>query len=247
MKSILITGSNRGIGLGLVKALIKNRTIPKHIIATCRQPNQAKELQNLAESNKNIHILQLDLLNFDSYAEFSKIVATIVKNDGLNVLINNAGVGHKFVRIGQVKTEPLIDSFFINCVAPIMMSKEMLPFLKQAAESNSELPIGVERAAIINISSSLASIADNNDGGYYAYRCSKAALNAATKSLSIDVKPYNILANCLHPGWVKTRMGGNKAPLEVDDACSQIINTIQNFSNENTGRFYSYNGEELKW
>uniref|UniRef100_A0A023F2E8 Putative short-chain dehydrogenase n=1 Tax=Triatoma infestans TaxID=30076 RepID=A0A023F2E8_TRIIF len=247
MKSILITGSNRGIGLGLIKALIKDKTTPKHIIATCRNPEEATELQNLAESNKNINILQLDVQHFDSFGEFANNVSKIVKDEGLNVLINNAGISHKFLRIGLIKPEPMIEAFTVNCVSPIIMAKEMLPFLKQAAVNNNKLPIGVHRAAIINISSTLGSIADNVEGGFYPYRCSKAALNAATKSLSIDIQPYKILATCLHPGWVKTRMGGSKAPLEVDDACKQIISTIKNFSSEHNGRFYTYDGKELNW
>ncbi|KAK9496986.1 hypothetical protein O3M35_012786 [Rhynocoris fuscipes] len=247
MNSILITGANRGIGLGLVKAFINSERNPNIIVAACRKPNEATDLQKLAENHKNINILQLEVNKFETFKDFAKNVSNIVQNNGLNLLVNNAGISHKFLRIGSLQAEPMMEEFAINCVAPLMLSKELLPLLKQAAENNKDLPICSQRAAIVNISSILGSISDNDQGGFYPYRCSKSALNAATKSLSIDLKPYNILAMCLHPGWIKTSMGGPKAPLEVDTACATIVHTISNLACGHNGGFFTFEGRELKW
>ncbi|CAG5011485.1 unnamed protein product [Parnassius apollo] len=88
----------------------------------------------------------------------------------------------------STKEEQLMENFMVNTVAPIMLTKTLLPLLKQAADINRDKPIGVYRAAVVNVSSVLGSIAQNDQGGFYPYRCSKAALNAATKSMSLDLK-----------------------------------------------------------
>lgn len=114
-----------------------------------------------------------DLTNFDCYGNFVGRVSEIVKEDGLNVLFNNAGVAPKSTRIPFVKTEQLLDTFTTNTVVPIMLTKALLPLVKQAAKKNVDKPLGISKAAIINMSSVLGSIDLNKDGGLYPYRCSK--------------------------------------------------------------------------
>lgn len=247
MWSILITGSNRGIGLGLVKMLLSGRNTPDHIIATCRKPAEAKDLQELARANSNIHILQHDVTNFANYEKLREEVTKIVGPEGLNVLINNAGIYGKSLKIGYLKPDSMIETYTVNTVAPVILTKELLPLLRLAADKNKDKPLGPQRAAVVNITSSLGSIADNSTGGYYPYRCSKSALNCATKSLSVDLRPYNIIATCLHPGWVKTDMGGPKAPLGVDESTKAMINTINNLNETHNGCFLSYDGSGLPW
>ena len=152
-----------------------------------------------------------------------------------------------------------------------------MPLLKKGAANQADKPMSVSRAAIINISSVLGSITQNDSGGFYPYRCSKvrlylknadklilnnlqkkyskiekkfvfqSALNAATKSMSIDLREYGILAISLHPGWVKTEMGGQKAPLEIDTSVENILTTLQNLTAEKTGSFIQYDGTLLPW
>lgn len=130
--------------------------------------------------------------------------------------------------------------------------------------------MGAKRAAIINMSSILGSIEINKDGGIFAYRASKvvfifvlkfkfinffifflkkfqAALNAVTKSLSIDLYPNRILCVSLHPGWVRTDMGGSKAPLDVETSTCKMVETILSFNESHNGGFYQYNGKKLPW
>ncbi|CAH1156078.1 unnamed protein product [Phaedon cochleariae] len=264
MKSILITGCNRGLGLGLVKCLVKEKNPPKSIIATCRDLNKAQarlgnnsggtkianlfqELQGIAESNNNVHILQLDVEDTETFDEFARNVQEIVKDNGLNVLFNNAGYSPKSTRINMVKAQQMIDTFRINTVGPIMLTKALLPALKKASEVNCNHPLGSSRSAVINMSTILGSISKNCEGGLYPYRCSKAALNIATKSLSIDLKKDGILVTCVHPGWVKTDMGGSHAPIDVESSAKGLVTLMTSLSEKHNGEFYTWEGKALPW
>ncbi|XP_011168540.1 C-factor [Solenopsis invicta] len=248
MKSILITGCNRGLGLGLVKHLIESPRPPDNIFATCRDANKATELRALADKSSIVQIIEIDLTDTDSYEKVVDTVSKKLNGAGLNVLFNNAGVATKFTRLGLVKKEQLTDAFLINTVVPIMLTKAFLPLLKTAAK-NSEVKTGlsVKKAAVINMTSILGSIAENNDGGFYPYRCSKAALNAATKSMSLDLKADGILVACLHPGWVRTDMGGSNAPMDIDTSISGILDTLNSLTEKQTGCFMQYDGKILPW
>ncbi|CAH2086874.1 unnamed protein product [Euphydryas editha] len=244
MNSVLITGANRGLGLGMVKYLTKNDKAG-NIFATCRNPSE--ELTKIAAENKKLHILRLDVTNIANIGEISAEVTKVVGTQGLNLLINNAGVTTKFTKLQLVKAEQLLENLTVNSIAPIMLTKSLLPLLKQAAEANSDKPMGAQRAAVINMSSILGSIAQNDQGGFYPYRCSKAALNAATKSMSIDLKKDQIIVTSMHPGWVKTDMGGKNAPLDVDTSVAGIFNVIEKLQESDSGKFLQYDGTELPW
>jgi len=247
LRNVMITGCNRGIGLSLVKQFL-NET-PASVIATCRNPDGAQELQQLQQSNESrLHILQMDLRNFNEFSGKSNDVEKVTKGQGLNLLINNAGISTKFSRLqNTLKVEQLVENFVINTVAPIMLTKAMLPLLKIAATNNAGHPISIERAAVVNISSVLGSISQNKDGGFYPYRCSKAALNAATQSMSLDFMNDGILAVAIHPGWCKTDMGGKNAPLDVDTATSSILKTLRGLTSEQNGAFIQYDGQSIAY
>ncbi|EDW62376.1 C-signal [Drosophila virilis] len=247
MNSILITGCNRGLGLGLVKALNALPEPPQHLFTTCRNLEQATELKKLAKEHSNIHILEIDLRNFEEYDKLVGKISEVTKDAGLNVLFNNAGIAPKSVRFGATRQQDLIDTLQTNTVVPVMLAKACLPLLKRASEVNENVSLSVKRAAIINMSSILGSIQANTDGGLLPYRTSKSALNAATKSMSIDLAPQKILCVSLHPGWVRTDMGGNNAPLDVATSTEQIVKTICQLDESHNGGFYQYNGEQLPW
>ncbi|XP_077283519.1 SDR family oxidoreductase sniffer isoform X2 [Arctopsyche grandis] len=205
-----------------------------------------QELQELSGKFENLHIVKLDLSDIDSYKSVVEEISNYTKENGLNLLINNAGVTSKFTTLNYVKSQQLIDNFMINTVAPILLTKQLLPLLKLASQKNPS-SIGINRAAIVNMSSILGSIALNDNGGFYPYRCSKTALNAATRSMSIDLKKDNIMVVSLHPGWVKTDMGGANAPLDIETSTQGMIKTLESLNETSTGRFYQYDGEELAW
>ncbi|KAJ8920339.1 hypothetical protein NQ315_012001 [Exocentrus adspersus] len=247
MKSILITGCNRGLGLGLIKCLVKDTNSPKIIIATCRNKNKAQELTSIAETNKNVHILELDVTKTDSFECFAGEVSKIVDENGLNVLFNNAGYSPKSTRISAVKAEQMMETYAVNTVGPLMLTKALLPLLKKAADANQDQPLGSSRCAVINMTSMLGSMSMNDVGGLYPYRCSKAAINMATKSLSIDLKSDGILATCVHPGWVKTDMGGSNAPMDVETSVTGMVRLVKDLSEVHNGQFYQWDGKKLEW
>ncbi|XP_022125290.2 C-factor [Pieris rapae] len=244
MKSVLVTGANRGLGLGMVKFLLKNDKV-ENVFATCR--NVSEELKSFSHEHKKLHILTLDVTNYEKLDDVAMQIKKVVGDRGLNVLINNAGVTTRFTKLNLVKADQLLENLSVNTIAPILLTKALVPLLKQAAVTNSAKPIGAQKAAVINMSSILGSIAQNDQGGFYPYRCSKAALNAATKSMSIDLKKDEILVASIHPGWVKTDMGGKNAPLDVDTSIAGILKTIDNLSEKDTGKFFQYDGSELPW
>nr|CAD7408995.1 unnamed protein product [Timema cristinae] len=189
-----------------------------------------------------------NLKDIESYGTLVGNVESIVQGDGLNVLFNNAGISTKFTRVNMVKAEQITENFLINTVAPLMLTKAFLPLLKKAASQNSSLPFGVSRAAVVNMSSILGSITLNKkEGGFYPYRASKSALNAVTRSLSIDLKPDGIMALSVHPGWVKTDMGGASAPLSVQESATAIVRTLQSLGEKQNGAFLQFDGKELPW
>ncbi|XP_037937537.1 C-factor [Teleopsis dalmanni] len=247
MNSILITGCNRGLGLGLVKELIKLNNAPKHIFATCRDLAKATELRELADNNSNLTLFEVDLRNFEYYNQVVNEINEATEGCGLNVLFNNAGIAPKSTRISLVKEEDLRNTLTTNTIVPILLTKACLPLLKKASKRCANIEMGINRAAIINMSSILGSIEDNNIGGLYAYRTSKAALNAATKSMSIDLFPHKILCVSLHPGWVRTELGGSNAPLDVDTSTSTIVKTLMELNSSHNGGFYQYDGKQLPW
>ncbi|XP_033340863.1 SDR family oxidoreductase sniffer isoform X2 [Megalopta genalis] len=188
---------------------------------------------------------------FTDPKDYDKIVKTVsekVDSDGLNVLFNNAGFSPKFTRLNLMKEDHITKTFFINIVVPLMLTKAVLPLLKVAANKcDDKTHMSVNRSAVINMSSLLGSIADNTIGGFYPYRCSKAALNAATKSMSIDFKDDGILVISLHPGWVRTNLGGSNAPIDVDTSVNDILNTLGTLTEEHTGCFIQHDGKMIPW
>lgn len=172
-----------------------------------------------------------------------------VKDEGLNVLFNSAGISPRssFLGLKALKANELMEVYGVNVVAPLMLAKAFIPVLKKAADANKAAPLGVQRAVIVNMSSILGSVASNKEGSLYHYRVTKSGLNAATKSLSIDLKNDGIMAVNMHPGWVKTDMGGPKAPLEIEQSCNGMVNTILNLDKSLNGGFIQYDGKQLPW
>jgi len=145
----LVTGANRGLGLGFVKQLTCLPSI-KCIVATCRQPDQAKELHEVAASCPAVTIAQLEVRNFDQYDGLVAKIKEKVGDQGLNLIINNAGIMSKESLL-KVTPQSLTDSFHVNTVAPVILVQRTLPLLKQSAKAK-------QRTIVANISAIMASI-----------------------------------------------------------------------------------------
>ena len=225
MKNILITGANRGIGLKFAEILSANN----NIYATARDITKADDLKKF----DNTDLLELDLLDKDSIKSF----CSELKDIPLDMIINNAGI-FQDEQMEETILDPelWLDEIMINAIGPVVLSQK----LKENIMSGND-------KKIIFISSQMGSIDDNYSGGYYFYRTSKSALNSAAKSLSIDWKADGISVLMLHPGWVRTDMGGSNAKLDIDTSVRKMLDVINSLDMGKTGTFLNYEGKKLEW
>ena len=242
-KSVLITGANRGIGLELVKQFLKQASPPDHIFATYRDPAEAQELKSVAESGGGkVHLLRLEMTDHSAFESVKGSVEAIVGDDGLNLLIQNAAHGSL-----DLSAELMRESYEVNCIAPYFFTQAMLPLVKTASEKNCDLGMGVNRAAIVMVSSLLGSIGENGTGDVLAYRCSKAALNMAMKNISVDLTNDKILVMAIHPGWVQTRLGGPNWKITKEECCLGMLDTFSKLRAHDHGSFKTYYNTSIAW
>ena len=168
-RSILITGCNRGIGLELVKQYLKLDTPPTHLLATFRDEKSSEELLNMAAENGNLHALKFDVIKRETFTDFAGKVREIVGENGLNMVIHNAGYLAENRELDNITPEDMIYSYEVNCVGPLFLTRELLPLLK-AAYSQDKPAFTVANAACILMSTAVASIAENTGGKIYPYR-----------------------------------------------------------------------------
>jgi NAD(P)-dependent dehydrogenase (short-subunit alcohol dehydrogenase family) len=232
MKTILITGANRGIGLELSRQYYQDGW---HVIACMRDLAHAAALDDFSSQSATGKItpLALDVNNPASMEKLARALADVP----IDILINNAGVfGDSHIPSAQIQLDACLDVFRTNTLAPLLLVQKLLP---QIAKSRLKI--------IANMSSEMGSIKNNTAGGSYIYRASKAALNMITKSLSIDLKPQGITVISLDPGWVQTDMGGAKAPLTTIESVTGLKNILSALSLKDTGCFINYDGKKLPW
>jgi len=244
-KSVFITGCNRGIGLELARQYLGQKNPPHHVFATYR--TMSDDLKKLADENSSLKLIQLDVSNYSSFPGIVKQVEAVVGNEGLNLLINNAGYMPPNRDLATTTPEDMRQAYEINCIAPFFFTKAMLPLLECAAKASSDSGLSVDRAAVIQMSSSVGSIAENSWGTMHAYRCSKTGLNQAMKTMSIDLKDTGVLTMSIHPGWVKTDMGGANAALTTAESCTMMINTLAQLSTKDYASFLNFDGKKIDW
>ena len=222
--TVLITGANRGIGLELARQL---SAAGHEVIGTARKPEQAEDLEKLGAK-----VLQLDVTDASSVAA----LAAALKGTKIDLLINNAGTfGQSPGSLQDTDFERVKMTFDVNSLGPMRVTQALLPNV-----------LASDSKTIIHISSIMGSI-ENNQGSYYGYRASKAALNMLNKSLAAELKDQGVTSVVLHPGWVQTRMGGAGASITVDVSVSGMLAVIAGLELEQTGHFYDYQGNELPW
>ena len=234
MQRILITGSNRGLGLGLVKEYL--RQDDSFIFATCRNPEDAFELKQLAAKHENrIMILKLDAADQNSIEDAAGVAGESV--DGLDILINNAAMNPKSIQSFEgIDRATMMALFEVNSVAPLMIVRAFVQLLRRGRNPR-----------IVNVSSQVGSMGWKRSGGSYAYAASKAALNMVTRCLAGDLRGDGITTITLHPGWVQTDMGGAGASLAIDESVGAIRNLIAGLTPEDNGQFFKWNGEPHPW
>ncbi|CAF3063166.1 unnamed protein product [Rotaria sp. Silwood2] len=235
LKNILITGTNRGIGFGIVKHLVSNSSNVEHIFAGYRDANKSKELLDLAKQHSNVIIpIQIDVTDDESVNKAKvEVEKKLGNNQGLNCLINNAGVSKNF-KFNDINEKDMLDTYRHNVIGVWRVTKAFLPLLEKAVTGERN----VLQASIINLSTTMSSITIASTLSYFAYdyQCSKAALNMFTVCLATELAESNIFIALLHPGWVQTDMGGKRASLSIDEASKNIIDCITAMKNEHHGK-----------
>lgn len=237
---VVVTGSNRGLGLEFVRQLIKPASL---VVATCRHPENSPELQQLAAlNNHKIRIEKLDLRNPADIPNFVKNTSAAIRGaGGLGCLINNAGMAPRAARYSRVTADQMAEAFAVNVTAPLLLARDLLDEF-------------ADPGLVLNVSSSLGSIGMNQPGGaggapggQYPYRASKAALNMATRSMAFDFRHRNVSVLAVHPGWVKTRLGGNHAPMEAEQSIASILEFVRDSYDPeiHNGKFVDYSGNEM--
>jgi NAD(P)-dependent dehydrogenase (short-subunit alcohol dehydrogenase family) len=231
MATVLITGSNRGLGLEWARRFA---AAGWRVHATCRYPEEADDLRALAEKYPDFLVHRLDVTEAHQVRE----LAAALRGEPIDLLLSNAGV---YFEKFWPPSEPLdykvwARTFEVNTMGPVRMVEA---FGENVARSRKRL--------VVAISSHKGSIAEIDEGGSYYYRSSKAALNAAMRGLSIELRPRGVGVLLLHPGWVRTRMGGPGAPLSPAESVRGMFALIERFTMADSGRFYRYNGTEIPW
>lgn len=230
MPTILITGANRGIGLEMTKQYLQDRW---HVIACCRSPDKADELLKLERVHKGkLQLCQLDLKQANDIAS----LPSRLQNQSIDVLINNAGIlrdrEENFKNVTPQFTQAWLETFQVNTIAAALM-----------IHSLNKLISASEQKIIVNISSHLGSIHLASDLDYLLYGSSKAALNYVSKCMAEELKSQGITVVSLHPGWVKTDMGGEEADITATASVNGLRKVINNLTLQQAGCFYDYQGK----
>jgi NAD(P)-dependent dehydrogenase (short-subunit alcohol dehydrogenase family) len=220
MGIVVVTGASRGIGLALTLQL---RQLGHSVVAICRSRSPALEASGVRIESG------IDLTAADAAPRLARLFA----GDDIGLLIHNAGMLHDDP-LDRIDPDRVRAQFDINALAPLCLTSALAPRL-------------VHGAKVVLISSRMGSIGDNTSGGYYGYRMSKAALNAAGVSLAHDLRPRGVAVGILHPGAVRTAMTGGHGQIDADESARGLLARIDELSLETTGRFVHQNGAGLPW
>lgn len=230
METVLVIGANRGLGFGFVQSLLDRKHFD--VIATARDLSQSEKLTALKE-HPNLTLLELDVANEYSRKDF----VDALNHRPLDWVIYSAGIyGPHGLCLGELPEHEWRKVLLVDTVAPLLIAQALLPNLRANRPG---------RMAFL--SSKMGSIADNGSGGSYLYRSAKAGLNAAVRSLAIDLKPDNIPILLLHPGWVETDMGGPNAPLQIAESIQGMMEQIRTLDMARSGSFVEWDGSSIPW
>lgn len=230
MPSVLITGSSRGIGLELAR---RYAALGWRVYATCRTPSAAQALNELASLHAHLTVHALDVTD----ARSIEALAASLLGQPVDLLINNAGIGGSAVTLGAIDLVRWRSVLETNVLGPTKIVDAFVPHLLAGALRK-----------VVNISSTLGSIA-RSSGGNYAYRSSKAALNMVMRSMALDLAPQGIIVVLMSPGIVDTDFtrGGRMPKISVQDSVAGLMTMIDRLTPEHAGTFLRYSGETVEW
>jgi NAD(P)-dependent dehydrogenase (short-subunit alcohol dehydrogenase family) len=231
VKTVLVTGANRGLGLEFARQYAGDGW---NVLAGCRNPSKAQALQRLSQDMQGrLTLVEIDVTD----ARSVKRAAAEVGEGAVDVLINCAGVmGKSDQTIGTIDYDDWARVLDVNVMGPARVTEA---FLERVAQSSSR--------TIVTITSGMGSLADNTSGGYVPYRTSKAAVNMVMRSAAIDLARERVICVVINPGWVKTDMGGPGASLTPEQSVTPMRRLIDRLGPKDSGKFYNYDGREYPW
>ncbi|TNJ43803.1 SDR family oxidoreductase [Tamlana fucoidanivorans] len=226
---VLVTGANRGLGLGFVEHYLSKGW---YVIGTCRSIKQAHALEELKNHYSND--LQIESLEVTDESSISNFICHI-QHLKLDLVINNAGICIE-EQLGKWTLATFTKIFQVNTIGVALLSQVVWPLMQP-------------KSKLINVSSGLGSISLNisPEANFDAYAMSKAALNMFTARLAAKLKSKDIWVVAMSPGWVKTRMGGAEALLTVSQSIYKMAKLIDGLNSEDSGKFYSEEGDRKPW
>ncbi len=226
MPAVFITGANRGIGLEFARQYAEAGW---RVFASCRDPDGAADLQSVAG---DVSLHRLDVSDGEQVAALAAALA----GEPLDLLVNNAGTaGRGGSGFGRIDYEIWEQAMRVNAFGAVRVAEALVGNLERGAMK-----------CVVSISSRMGSIAEMG-GGSLVYGTTKAALNAAMKTLAADLRGRGITVAALHPGWVATDMGGRGAPVSARDSVAAMRGVIDRLGPADSGRFLGYDGSEIPW
>ncbi len=233
MTTILITGANRGIGLALAREAARRG---HRVIGTARNPDRADELRAVSGPAGAVRV---EALEADSDASAAALAGRLAGTP-VDVLINNAGVSPADAKhLGDFDPGAYLACLKTNAIGPLLVTRALLPMVEAS-----------ERRLVVHVSSIMGSIAhvvESKSTGNLAYHSSKAALNMAHALMANELGPRGVTSVAIHPGWVKTDMGGPNAHLTAEQSAASILDTIGRLSAKDNGAFINHDGTPLAW
>jgi NAD(P)-dependent dehydrogenase (short-subunit alcohol dehydrogenase family) len=230
---ILITGAGRGLGLEFTRQWLERG---HHLFALARRPEASDGLAALARAHEGrLHLAPCDVADDRSVERARESVGA--KWDALEVILNNAGTyGPREEPLEEVDFDEIRRVHEVNTLGPMRITRAFLPLLRGGSEPR-----------LVHLTSLMGSVADNGSGGSWAYRLSKTALNMASRNMAIQLEGEGIPSVVIHPGWVRTEMGGAAAPLSALESVRSMIETIGGLSMEQSGAFLDRDGQPVPW
>jgi len=223
---VVITGANRGLGLSLTRRLAEGGAT---VHATARRPEEARALRELSETH-DVRVHPLDVTDDAQCAALGEALS----ERPIDRLVNNAGIDSGFIPFEEADFDEAMHIYDVDALGPLRVTRALLRPLERAG------------GAVINVSSRLASIA-NDDGLSLPYRMAKAALNMMTRTLAVELRDRGVAVVAVSPGWVRTDMGGPDATLSIEEATAGLIERVERASMEDTGRFLDLRGRDVPW
>ncbi len=230
MRNVLITGANRGLGLALAEHFAS--LDDTRVFATTREASTASDLHDTSKRcGDRIEVIAVDVASATSIAALATMLEA--RDVTLDVLVNNAGTA-SWTSFGEIDEATSAEIMRVNALGPVLVTQALARRVRDGGK-------------IVNITSTLGSIERATSSWGLVYSMSKAALNMFSKILSIELRDRHIAVLALHPGWVRTRMGGDEAPLEIAQSVAGMAKVIDGLDLENSGRYLTYEGEPLPW